>query len=174
MELFDLYDADRLPLHKTAVRGGGVPENCYHIVIHVCMFNSRGEMLIQKRQKNKANWPDLWDLSVGGTVSAGERSGIGAERELHEELGIDLPLRDMRPYLTIHYDTGFDDIYVLTHDIEISELKLQKEEVQEAKWASCAEIEAMLNAEQFVPYRKELIRLLFALRSGRGTCRKEH
>ncbi|MBR6106768.1 MAG: NUDIX domain-containing protein [Oscillospiraceae bacterium] len=174
MELFDLYDADRMPLHKTAVRGGGIPENSYHIVIHVCIFNSRGEMLIQRRQADKANWPDLWDLSVGGTVSAGERSSEGAERELREELGIELPLRNVRPHLTIHYDTGFDDVYVLNCDCELSSLKLQQEEVQEVKWASCAEVEALLDAAQFVPYRKEYIRLLYALRSGRGTCRKEH
>ena len=173
MEIYDLYDADRVPLNRTAVRGKGVPENCYHIVIHICIFSSSGEMLIQKRQKGKANWPDFWDLSVGGTVSAGERSGKGAERELHEELGLDLPLRNMRPYLTIHYETGFDDVYVLTHDVAVSDLSLQQEEVQEAKWATLAEIESLLDAGQFVPYRKEFIRLLFALRSGRGTCRKE-
>ena len=137
MELFDLYDADRMPLHRTAVRGGGIPENCYHIVIHICIFNSRGEMLIQKRQKNKANWPDLWDFSVGGTVSAGERSGSGAERELHEELGIDLPLRDMRPSLTVHYDTGFDDLEVLTPDLLTM---IDKEKEGEARYHNYTQI----------------------------------
>ncbi len=174
MEMYDLYDADRVPLHKTAARGTRIPANCYHIGIHICIFSTHGELLIQKRQGNKANWPDLWDLSAGGMVSAGERSGEGAERELHEELGLDLPLREMRPYLTVHHATGFDDIYVLTHDVAVSELTLQPEEVQEARWAALSEVEALLDAGAFVPYRKEFIRLLFALRSGRGTCRKEN
>ena len=173
MELFDLYDADRVPLHRTAERGCGIPEHCYHIVVHICIFSSRGEMLIQRRHPMKRNWPDLWDFSVGGAVAAGERSGEGAERELHEELGIDLPLRDARPHLTIHYDTGFDDIYLLNYDTALDALTLQQEEVQAVRWAALPEIEALIDAEKFVPYRKELVRLLFAIHGGRGTCRKE-
>jgi len=172
MELLDLYDAGRRPLNRTIRRGETIPEDCYHIIIHICIFNSKGEMLIQQRQTTKTSWPNLWDFSVGGTVSAGENSGIGAERELMEELGIRWPLHQERPYLTIHYDHGFDDVYILNMDIDPAELKLQKEEVQQVRWASPAEVEQLLESEQFIPYRKEFIRLLFALQSGRGTCLK--
>lgn len=53
MELFDLYTKDRLPMNKTVNRGDSMPVDCYHIVVHTCIFNSRGEMLIQQRHSFK-------------------------------------------------------------------------------------------------------------------------
>lgn len=47
MELWDLYDIDRRKTGETHVRGVDVPEGRYHMVVHVVIFNSRGEMLIQ-------------------------------------------------------------------------------------------------------------------------------
>ncbi|MDE5564344.1 MAG: hypothetical protein K2I93_04255, partial [Oscillospiraceae bacterium] len=68
MELFDLFDRNRSPLNKTIQRGEPMPEGCYHIVVHVCIFNSNGEMLIQQRQPFKAGWSDMWDISCGGSA----------------------------------------------------------------------------------------------------------
>ena len=45
MELFDLYTADRVKLDRTMVRGDAVPEGCYRIVVHVCVFDPEGRML---------------------------------------------------------------------------------------------------------------------------------
>ena len=42
--------------------------------------------------------------------------------------------------LTVHFERGFDDVYVIHKDIAVSELKLQAEEVQAAKWADRDEI----------------------------------
>lgn len=69
MELFDLYTENRELTGKTMERGGTVPEGLYRLVVHICVFNSRGEMLIQRRQPFKAGWPGLWDISVGGERS---------------------------------------------------------------------------------------------------------
>ena len=57
MELFDLYTADRVKTGKTMVRGEPVPEGCYRIVVHICIFNEQGQMLIQQRQPFKRGWP---------------------------------------------------------------------------------------------------------------------
>ena len=53
MELFDLYTADRVKMNRTMVRGEPVPEGCYRIVVHVCIFDPEGRMLIQQRQPFK-------------------------------------------------------------------------------------------------------------------------
>lgn len=167
MELFDLYTEDREPTGKIIKRGEPFPDGLYHLVVHVCVFNSRGEMLIQRRQPFKAGWPGMWDISVGGNAVAGENSKTAAERETLEELGHKISLD--RPVLTIHYDEGFDDFYTLVQDVLMKEITLQPEEVCEVKWASKEEILAMIRDGSFIPYQEELIGLLFFLRGHRGT-----
>ena len=46
MELFDLYTADRVKTGRTMVRGGQTPEGFYRLVVHICIFNPEGKMLI--------------------------------------------------------------------------------------------------------------------------------
>ena len=50
MELWDLYDENRVNLGKTMVRGEKQHDGVYRIVVHACIFNSQGQMLIQQRQ----------------------------------------------------------------------------------------------------------------------------
>ena len=79
-EIIDLYTVDREPTGKTAVRGEVHEKDTYRMVVHVCIFNSKGEMLIQKRADNIERWPSFWDISVGGGASAGDTSRRAAER----------------------------------------------------------------------------------------------
>ena len=44
MELWDVYDINRNKTGKTAVRGEGLPEGGYHLVVHVCIIGSDGEV----------------------------------------------------------------------------------------------------------------------------------
>lgn len=172
MELFDLYTKDRERTGDTIERGKELPANRYHLVVHICIFNSEGHMLIQQRQPFKAGWPNMWDVSVGGSAIAGESSQSAAEREVLEELGYELSLTNNRPVLTIHFEDGFDDIYTVEKNLNMEALRLQPEEVQAVKWASIEEILQMMEAGTFIPYHKELIRLLFYMRNHRGTFLK--
>lgn len=168
MELWDVYDADRQKTGKTMVRGEAFAEGAYHIVIHVCVFGSDGRMLIQRRQPFKEGWPDKWDVSVGGSAIAGETAGEAAARELGEELGLRIDLSGIRPHLTVNFPQGFDDYFLVEKDVDLSELKLQYEEVQDAKWATKDEILNMISDGTFIPFRTELIELLFELRGRTG------
>ena len=168
MELWDVYDVNRNKNGKTMVRGENFEEGAYHMVVHICIFNSKGEMLIQQRQPFKEGWPNLWDITVGGSAVQGDSSQTAAERELQEELGISLNLQGIRPNMTINFDRGFDDIYLIEKDIDLSELKLQYEEVQNAKWATKEEILEMIKAGQFIPYYDSLIQLFFDSRKKYG------
>lgn len=169
MELFDLYNSDRKPLGCTMERGTKQPENTYRIVVHCCIFNSDNQMLIQRRQDFKAGWSGMWDITCGGSAVSGENSQTAVQRELSEETGINIDFSDIRPVLSVHFDGGFDDIYAVNHDIELSDLTLQQEEVAEAKWATEEEILAMINEGIFIPYHEHLIGLLFFMRNKRGT-----
>lgn len=163
MEKWDLYDASRRDLNRTHIRGEQIPEGCFRLVVHVCIFNAKGQMLIQKRQKNKSGWPDLWDLSVGGHVQSGETTQMAAERETLEELGLEIHLQGQRPAVTPTFPNGFDDMYTLVQEVDIEDLVLQTEEVQEVRWASLEEVMELIDTKKFIPYHKSLIELLFFL-----------
>ena len=168
MELWDLYDRDRIPTGEIHERGKPLPSKRYHMVVHVVIFNTKGEMLIQQRQPFKSGWPNLWDVTVGGSAIAGDTSRTAAERETLEEIGLAIDLSRQQPKLTIPFDVGFDDIYTLVMDVDLSSLTLQESEVQAVKWAGEAEVLAMLADGRFIPYHRAFISLLFALRDSRG------
>lgn len=168
MELVDLYDENRLPLGKTAERGAPRAPGEYRTVVHVCVFDSRGRLLIQQRTPQKFIFPGLWDVSVGGGVDAGETSRQGAEREFREELGYPLSLGGLRPSVTVNFDGGFDDFYLLTKDLDLAELALQEEEVLAVRWASLPEILDMCGRGTFIPYPEGFLRFLFDMRNQFG------
>ena len=161
MELFDLYTADREKTDRTMVRGEPTPEGFYRLVVHVCIFDPEGRMLIQQRQPFKKGWSNLWDITVGGSAIAGDSSRSAAERETREELGLSVDLSDVRPSLTVHWEHGFDDYYLLKQEVDLQALHLQYEEVQAVRWAAKAEILQMIDSGEFIPYEKSLIELLF-------------
>ena len=169
MELFDLYTADRMKTGRTMVRGEPTPEGYYRLVVHVCIFNQKGEMLIQQRQPFKRGWSNLWDITVGGSAVSGDSSQSAAERETREELGLSIDLIDVRPTMTIYFEHGFDDYYVLTQEVDLNALQLQEEEVQAVRWASLEEILQMIDDGRFIPYEKSQIELLFFRRNHRSS-----
>ena len=171
MEKWDLYDRDRHKIGKQITRGEDMAPNEFHSVVHVCIFNSNGEMLIQQRQPFKQGWPNLWDITCGGSAVAGDTSQQAASRELFEELGIHYDFESMRPQFTINFERGFDDYYLIDYDIDLNELTLQTEEVQAVKWASKEEILELIKLNKFIPYYESIISFLFESRNQYGSIR---
>jgi len=173
MELWDIYDKDRIKIGKTMVRGAEFEPDCYHMVVHACIFNANGEMLIQQRQPFKEGWPNMWDITVGGSATTGDSSQDAMERELFEEIGLKLNLQQVRPNLTINFDRGFDDVYLIEKEVDIDTLVLQEAEVQRVKWATKEEIFTLLDSGEFIPYYKSLIQLLFDMKGKYGAQERE-
>lgn len=168
MEKWDVYNKDRERTGKTMNRGDAFEQGAYHLVIHVCMFNHLGEMLIQQRQPDKEDWKNMWDITVGGSAIAGETSQQAAQREVNEEIGYRLNLLNTRPALTVSFENGFDDYYLIESDVNISNLSLPTEEVKQVKWASKEEVIEMISEGKFIPYREALVELLFEMRGSTG------
>jgi len=158
-ELWDLLDDNRLPLGRTADRAAGLRDGELHVVVHVCLFNDRGQMLIQRRTDTKPDWPGLWDFSVGGSVHAGETSREGALREVREELGLDIELA--RPSFTFNFQYGFDDFYLLRTDVPLPLAAVPNDEVAEVRWADLDDVVGLLRAGQFINYRESAVRFVF-------------
>jgi len=171
-EILDLYDKNRILTNQTIVRGKPMPANHYRMLVHVCLFNSNGKLLIQQRQANRKRWAGLWDVSVGGAAMQGESSEDAATRELQEELGIAHNFANERPFFTINAKTGFDDFYLIYKDVDLASLTLQPEEVQAAKWASKDEVLCMIDDGTFIAYYKGFIELIFDMRK-RGLHQKQ-
>lgn len=167
-ESFDLYDINRNRTGKVLERGNKVPEGYYRLVVHVCVFDKDGRMLIQKRQPFKSGWSGMWDVTAGGSALAGDTSQQAASRELKEEVGIEYDLTDVRPAMTIYFDGGFNDIYTINMDVDIDSLQLQESEVEQVKWATEEEILEMLHSKEFVLYKTSFISLLYFLRNHNG------
>ena len=168
MELWDIYDENRNLTGRTMLRDTPYPDGGYHLVVHMCVFNSRGEMLLQRRHPEKDGWPGMWDVTMGGSAVAGEDSRTAARREVLEEMGIRVDLTGVRPALTCCRPHIFNDIYFVDMDIELHELTLQPEEVCDAKWAAEDDVLAMLDAGVFIPYHRSFIQYLFALHRAGG------
>ena len=168
MEFFDLYDVTRTKTGQVLERGNKVPEGFYRLVVHACVFDSEGRMLIQKRCPDKSGWSGMWDITAGGSALAGDSSQQAASRELLEEVGIDYSLDGKRPAMTIYFDRGFNDIYTINMDVDIDKLTLQATEVEQVRWATEEEILEMMKQKEFVLYKASFISLLFFLRNHNG------
>ncbi len=70
--------------------------------------------------------------------------------------------------MTVNFDGGFDDFYILTRDLSLEDLTLQEEEVQAVRWASLEEILDMLDRGTFIPYPESFLRFLFDMRTQFG------
>lgn len=133
-------------------------------VVHVCLFDDSGRMLIQKRAACKEVWPNLWDVSVAGSVVAGESPREGAVRETREELGLHIDLGDRRPNFTLDYPEGFDHFFLVTGiKADVTALELAEREVSKARWATLAEVLDLHSAGKFAPVRRSALRFIFDL-----------
>ncbi len=162
---------EKLP--KPQIKKEAHKENDLHMAAHIWIFNSKWEVLIQKRTDNKDSYPWLWDISVAGHISSGETMLTGAFRETSEELGMNTTIDDLVPIgfyreeITLDmpwYEDGWfnnelNEIFVMRFDGDISNLKIQPEEVAEIKYVSLEWLEQQWNtpegAAMFTPKTKE-------------------
>lgn len=154
MELWDIYDKNRNKTGKTIKRGERLKQGEYHLIVHIWIKNSNNEFLIQQRSEKVKN-PLVWS-TTGGSAVAGEDSFTAALREVKEELGIDL--KDKKGYL---FEEGIyeednqqylSDTYLYFIDIDIKDLKLQTEEVKQAKYEKMSKIKEMMANDEFFIY----------------------
>ena len=137
-ELIDIYDENNNFTGVQKMKSEAHRDGLWHRNIHVWIYNSAGEILLQLRAKDKLVFPDVWDVSVAGHVGAGEDLLISASREVEEEIGLKIKTEDLYFFkiktISMTYkeikNNEFAYIYFLKFDGDISELKLQDEEVQ--------------------------------------------
>lgn len=156
MELWDLYNKSRELICKDHIRGEELPKDCYHLVVHIWIKNSKGQYLISQRSANRPTFPLMWE-TVGGSVLKGESSLQGAVREVKEEVGIDLAETDgklvfskIRDVIDNKKFNDILDVWIFQYDGEVSLLQATTDEVAQTKWLNYEQIEQLYQSGQLV------------------------
>lgn len=66
-----------------------------HKEIHVWFITPQGEIILQHRAKDKDTFPDLLDATVGGHVEIGDSYENTALKEMEEETGIHVDIKNL-------------------------------------------------------------------------------
>ena len=120
----------------------------WHRAVYAFIIDDKGNILLQKRSSNKKLWPNMWDVTVGGHVEAGEFGRQALIREVKEELGIAINDDDIKYIIgstSINkqgdiINKHYNECYLITKSIDISAIKIQKEEVSEVRYFSKDEL----------------------------------
>jgi isopentenyldiphosphate isomerase len=131
-----------------------------HPVVHLHLFNSRGELYLQKRSATKDIQPGKWDTSVGGHVSPGETAIEAMKREANEELG----LTNFVPEFLGKYvweSTRERELVNSFSTISDEVPVINKDEIEEGRYWSVKEIKENLGKDVFTPNFKSEFRKLF-------------
>ena len=105
-----------------------------HRAVHVLVFNSRGEIFLQKRSMKKDCFPGAWDSSASGHVDSGESYDACAVRELREEIGLELAAPPERLFqLAACPETGREFVWVYRCAAE-GPFTLHPEEIERGGW----------------------------------------
>ncbi len=132
-EIFDVVDANdrvidqkpRSEVHRLRLR---------HRAIHLLVFNTGGELFLQKRSMKKDCFPGTWDSSVSGHVDSGEAYDACALREPREEIGLELAVVPERLFkIGACEETGqeFVWLYRCEHD---GPFRLDPDELSDGDW----------------------------------------
>lgn len=157
MELWDLYNKNRELIGQTMVRGETVPENCYHLVVHVWIHDGNGRYLISQRSKSRSKNPLLWEC-VGGSVLAGEDSLAAALRETEEEVGVMLNPSDgellfskVRDVITNVPFSDIVDVWLFKYKGAVELENATTDEVEQVCWMTVEKIRELWDKGVFVP-----------------------
>ena len=157
MEIWDLYDENKNKVGKDWIRGEQIPDNYYHLVVHVWIKNKDGKYLISQRSENRKMHPLMWEC-VGGSVLKGETSLEGAIREVQEEVGINLSNHVGKIVFSqvrkIWNGKKFNDImdaWLFEYDGIVDLNNATTDEVKQIKWLDKSEIKELFDQGKFVP-----------------------
>lgn len=161
MEIWDIMNEKGVITGRTAVRGRTVLRNGeYHLVVHIWVVSSKGNLLIQRRSERRRLMPGEW-AATGGSAVSGENSATAAARELREELGIKAVEDDLRFAARLKRRNSMLDIYFIRCDADATGLRLQRNEVAEVKWVTPEGLREMIEKREYHNYGREYFKTVF-------------
>lgn len=109
-----------------------------HRAFSVFVFNSKKEMLLQRRALSKYHSGGLWTNTCCSHPRVGESNLDGAKRRLKEEMGFECDLTEVDSFV---YKTEFEGLFEHEFDHIFfgkyeGNIEANREEVEEWKWIS--------------------------------------
>ncbi|MFC2143345.1 NUDIX domain-containing protein [Candidatus Aenigmatarchaeota archaeon] len=149
-EYFDVVDEDDNVIGRATRKECHSNNKLIHRGVHIFVFNSKGEILLEKRSMKKDLYPGVWG-DVAGHVDSGETYEEAAKRELKEEIGVEAELKrvcDFKKYTEIERENN--RIFECKSD---GPFKMQKDEVDSIQFFSIDKIKKMIDEtpESFTP-----------------------
>lgn len=129
-----------------------------HPVVHLHVFNSKGELYLQKRPDWKDIQPGKWDTACGGHIDLGENVEIALKREVQEELGItDYIPKRIGQYV---FESNCEKELIYVHKTTYNKvLHPNQEELNGGRFWTLEEIKSNLGKNIFTPnFESEYIR----------------
>lgn len=130
-----------------------------HRAFSIFIFNSKGELLLQKRASSKYHSGGLWSNTCCSHPRVNEDTLSAAHRRLQEEMGLDCDLKEVHKFVyKIKFDNGLTE-YEYDHVLigESDEApKLNLEEVEDWKWVKLSQLceDVKNNPENFTSWLK--------------------
>jgi isopentenyldiphosphate isomerase len=127
----------RHEVHRTALK---------HRAVHVLLFNTQGQVFLQKRSMHKDCFPGAWDSSAAGHLDAGEDYDACAVREVREELGLEMETPPERLFkIEACAATGQEFVWVYRATTK-GPFQLHPEEIECGGWFTLEQLAAWLRS----------------------------
>lgn len=145
-ERVDVLDDKGNPTGEVITLTGSNLAGHWHAGVHVGLYTPDRRVLLLQRSRSIMLHPGLWDLGVGGAVSAGERVELAAKREVYEETGI--LVKELQPigqwkynhYLPHYGMHAKVFMHAFVAEIDPADLHLQEGEVRDARLVSLSDV----------------------------------
>lgn len=161
-EWFPLVNKDGETIGKATRKECHSGSKLLHPVVHLHIFNDKGELYLQKRSLNKDIQPGKWDTAVGGHIDFGETVETAIKRETREELGISdaISLTFISRYL---FESEIEKELVYTYYTKYNgEIKPDPSELDGGRFWTFREIEENTGKDVFTPnFENEYKNILF-------------
>jgi len=175
MEYLDICDAEGNLTGQKKTKKEAHEQGLWHRSVHVWIINSQNEILLQRRSPLVDNYPNMWDISAAGHVSAGEDCVRAALRETEEEIGLKIKPEELEQIGEVkqtskregYINNEINPIYIVKRDLEVDKIKKQDEEVAAVKFMPYRELQSLIENKDtsLVSHPEEYI-LLFKYFSG--------
>ncbi|KAA6300788.1 MAG: Nudix hydrolase [Candidatus Ordinivivax streblomastigis] len=131
-----------------------------HPVVHLHVFNSQGELYLQKRPSWKDIQPNKWDTAVGGHIDLGEDTETALKREAREELNI----TDFIPEFSAHYifESEYERELIFAYKTIYDEAIHPTDELDDGRFWTMQEIRDTMETGMFTPNFENEFKRLFS------------
>ena len=150
VEYLQIFDKAKKPINEKIERKlkRTLKDGKRYMVTLIFIKNSNDEFLVQLTSKEKKNVFAI----TGGHVTYGDNSIETAIKETKEEVGIYLSKDELNYIGTTIEEKCFCDIYYVKKDIPISNMVLQRSEVESVYWLTLKQIKNLIDNHKFREY----------------------